>query len=134
MAQGKARPPKSSELRSFVRLIWCYSSRDTRSFELVMPGGGGQLIVNLFEDELRHWASPEILRRRIGPVGLQGALTHPVVIDTDQKRDVCGVAFHPGGLSALHDRSARHFTDTIVDAVTVLGEGVDAIRDALRRM
>jgi hypothetical protein len=26
-----------------------------RSFELVMPGGGGQLIVNLFEDELRHW-------------------------------------------------------------------------------
>jgi hypothetical protein len=68
------------------------------------------------------------LRCRIGPVGLQGALTHPVVIDTDQERDVCGVPFYPGALSAFHDRSARHFTDTIVDAVTAFGEGANAFR------
>lgn len=66
-------------------------------------------------------------------MGLQGPLTHPVVIDTDQKRDVCGVAFHPGGLSAFHDRAARHFTDTIVDAVAVMGEGAKAFREVLRR-
>ena len=134
MVQAKARPPKSPELVSLVRSIWCYSSEEARSFELVMPGGGGQLIVNLFEDELRHWASPQILRHRIGPVGLQGALTRPVVIDTDQKRDVCGVAFHHGGLSGLHDRPATLFIDTIVDGVTIFGAGADALCDALRRM
>jgi AraC-like DNA-binding protein len=98
-----------------------------------MPSGGGQLIVNLFEDELRHWQSPGSLGCRIGPVGLQGALTRPIVIDTDQKRDVCGVAFHPGGQSALHDRSARFFTDTIVDAVSIVGEGANVLRSKLRQ-
>src|SRR5262245_28252824 len=112
MVQAKTRPPKSPELGPFVRSLWCYSTHEVRSFELVMPGAGGQLLINLFEEELRHWSSPAVLRQRTGPVGLQGALTHPVVIDTDQKREICGVAFHPGGLTALLDRPATHFTDT----------------------
>jgi AraC-like DNA-binding protein len=134
MAVVKARPPKSSELRSFVRSIWAYSSSEPRSFELVMPGGGGQLIVNLFEDELRHWASPGVFRCRVGPVGLQGGLTHPVVIDTDQKRDVCGVAFDYGGLGALHDSPSRYFVDTIVDGASVFGDLAKALRETLRRV
>ena len=97
-----------------------------------MSGAGGQLLVNLFEEELRHWSSPENLRHRTGPVGLQGALTHSVVIDTDQKREICGVAFHPGGLTAFHDRPARLFTDTLIDGATAFGEGAQAIHDALR--
>src|SRR5262245_5987652 len=96
MVQVKARPPKSPELGSFVRSIWCYSSKDARSFELVMPGGGGQLLVHLCEGEWRPWASPKILRRRIGPVGLQGALTHPVVLLRT------GVSNHGGRLDARH--------------------------------
>lgn len=132
MVQAKARPPNSPELGSFVLSIWCYSSQEARSFELVMPGTGGQLLVNLFEAELRHWSSPKVLRHRTGPVGLQGALTHPVVIDTDQKREICGVAFHPGGLTAFHDQPARRFTDTLIDAATAFGEGAETIRDALR--
>jgi AraC-like DNA-binding protein len=97
-----------------------------------MPGGGGQLLINLFEDELRHWAGPDTLRRRIWGVGLQGVLTRPVVIDTDQKRDVCGVAFHHGGLSALHDEPARKFVDTIIGAGFDLGEGAKSLRERLR--
>jgi AraC-like DNA-binding protein len=134
MDHVKARPPESPQLRPFVRSIWTYSSNEPRHFELVMPGGGGQIIINLFEDELRHWASPEIVRRRVGPVGLQGTLTRPVVIDTDQKRDVCGVAFHHGGLSALHNQPATYLIDTIVDGVAIIGGAVTALREALGRM
>jgi AraC-like DNA-binding protein len=134
MVQVKARSPNTSELRPFVESIWCYSSDVDRSYELVMPGGRGQFIINLFEKELRHWATPDIPKRRIGPVGLQGALTRPVVIDTNQKRDICGVAFHHGGLSAFHDQPAKDFTDTIVDGVAVFGEAAHGIRDALREV
>jgi AraC-like DNA-binding protein len=134
MDHAKARPPESPQLRPFVRSIWTYSSNEPRRFELVMPGGGGQLIINLFEDELRHWASPEIVCRRIGPVGLQGALTRPVVIDTHQKRDVCGVAFHHGGLSPLHNQPAKYFIDALVDGVTMLGRAATMLREELRRM
>lgn len=132
MTEAKSRPPRSPRLKPFVQSIWCYASAYPRSYELVMPGGGGQLILNLMEDELRHWTSTGSVGCRVGPVGLQGPLTHPVVIDTDQKRCVCGVAFQPGGLSAFHEKDATFFVDTIVDALDVMGDSAVTLREALR--
>src|SRR5262245_54604766 len=133
MANAVARPPRPSELKPYVRLIWCYSTDESWSYELVMPGGAGQLIVTLAANELRHWAQPGVVARKIGPLGLQGVLTRPVVIDTDQKREVCGVAFHYCGLCAFHDLPAKVFTHTLVEGSAVFGESAQAIRSALCR-
>jgi hypothetical protein len=104
--QVKARPPLSFELRPFARSVWTYSRPQARAFELVMPGGGGQLLVNLFEEELRHWTAPEALGRRIGPMGLQGALTRPVIIDTAKRQAGSG----PG------ERAAKRYLEPAAEA------------------
>lgn len=126
-----ARPPRSPEMRPWVRSIWAYSSSRSRDFELVMPNTGGQFLINLFEAELRHWTGRETPGCRTGPLGLQGALIRPVVIDTDQKREICGVAFHPGGLTAFCDWPARNFSDAIVDAADVFGQAANSLRGTL---
>src|SRR5262245_24298798 len=99
-----------------------------------MPGGAGQLIVNLAGNELRHWAQPGVVAGKVGPVGLQGPLTHPVVIDTDQKREVCGAAFHYCGLCAFHHLPAKALTDALVEGSAVFGESALAFRLALRHV
>ncbi|MCG8589873.1 MAG: AraC family transcriptional regulator [Proteobacteria bacterium] len=99
-----------------------------------MPTSGGQLLINLFEPELRHWESPGRLGRTVGPVGLQGALTRPVLIDTAQKRAVCGVAFRSGGLTAFHGVSAVQFTDSIVDAADVWGDSARQLLSTLSEL
>jgi AraC-like DNA-binding protein len=56
------------------------------------------------------------------------------VIDSDQKRDICGLAFHPGGLTAFCNLSAQSFTDTIVDAVDLFGDETNSLRETLLRV
>jgi AraC-like DNA-binding protein len=124
--------PDSHALQRWVRSIWTYEAPEAdAAHECVMPTSGGQLLINLFEPELRHWESPERVRRTVGPVGLQGALTRPVLIDTAQKRAVCGVAFRSGGLTAFHNVPAVRFTDSIVDAADVWGEGAGQLFSTL---
>ena len=128
-----SRSPNASELQPWVRSIWAYASPDADvELELVMPRTEGQLLVNLFEPELRHWASRDRIARRIGPVGLQGAQTRPLLIDTAQKRAVCGVAFATGGLTAFHEWPATDFTDAIVDAREVWGDAAERLHADLR--
>ncbi len=64
-------------------------------------------------------------------MGLQGVLTRPALIDTAQKRDICGVDFLPGGASAFHQIPATNFTDRIVAAESFWGTGV---KEALVRL
>src|SRR5579871_211932 len=128
-----SRLPKAPELRFHVRSIWCYESQIMRVFERVMPTGAGQLLINLHEEELRLWHAPGLVRRRVGPVGLQGALTRPVLIDGAQKQEICGVAFHAGGSCAFHDILATSFVDTIIDGEEVWGGSARELRSTLKR-
>ncbi|MDJ0789704.1 MAG: helix-turn-helix domain-containing protein [Myxococcota bacterium] len=127
-----SRPPEAPALRAWVRSVWTYTSEPADfHYEQVMPSTGGQLLLNLFGPELRHWDEPGRPARRIGPVGLQGALTRPVVIDSDQKRAVCGVSFRSGGATAFHDIDAMRFTDTILDGAEVWGADARKLHAAL---
>ncbi len=89
------------------------------------------MLVNLHEDTLRHWTRPGELLRSVGPVGMQGALTKRVLIDTNQKQRICGVLFEPGGQSAFHSERASRFTDTIIDAEQIWGHVTRALRSDL---
>lgn len=132
MPTTAARSPDSPALQRWVRSIWTYEAPQSETaYEYVMPTSGGQLLINLFEPELRHWEAPGRAVRTVGPVGLQGALTRPALIDTSQKRAVCGVAFRSGGLTAFHDVPAVRFTDSIVDAADVWGEGAGMLLSTL---
>jgi AraC-like DNA-binding protein len=119
-----SRAPDAPALRDWVHSIWTYTS-DPADFhyERVMPTARSQLLLNLFESELRHWDEPGRPGHQVGPVGLQGALTRSVLIDSDQKRAVCGVSFRSGGAAAFHDVPAARFTNTIIDAADFWGDG-----------
>ncbi len=127
-----SRAPEAAALRRWIRSIWTYTSDPVRfRYEQVMPTTGGQLLLNLFGSELRHWDESGRVGTEVGPVGLQGALTRPVVIDSDQKRAICGVSFRSGGATAFHDIDAIRFTDTIVDGTGVWGQDVLRLHAAL---
>lgn len=88
-------------------------------------------MINLHDCELRHFDHQQCLTRCVGPVGAQGILTMPVLIDKQQKRSICGVAFSSFGLTAFCDMSAQQLTDTIVDAGTLWGQQTTPLRNAL---
>jgi len=123
--------PQSIELSELVRSIWCYQSQSAHEFERIQPGVNGQLLINLHENELRHWADPQNILRTTGPVAAQGVLTSPLLIDTIQKRNVCGVAFTSFGLSSFCELPASRFTDSIVDATTFWGQTATGLRNVL---
>ena len=125
--------PRSRTLFGLVQSIWCYQAETTHEFELVQPTVNSQLLINLHENELRHWTDTREVLRTTGPVGAQGLLTSPVLIDTQQKRNVCGVEFTSFGLSAFVDSSASGFTDSIVDATEFWGQKTLALRNKLIR-
>ena len=132
MATIRSRAPAHAALDPWVRTIWSYASTPGEpAYEQVMPSSGGQLLVNLHEDELRHWSAPGELARRIGAVGVQGALTRPILIDTAQKQAVCGVAFRSGGLTAFCDLPATELTDALVDGRELWPEDAAPLRSAL---
>ena len=100
-------------------------------YERILPGISSQLLINLHENELRHWEKPGQLRRAIGPLGVQGILTEPILIDTEQKQNLCGVVFTSFGLSAFCETDAIRFTDTIVDASELWGSAAIKLRNRL---
>jgi len=63
-----------------------------------------------------------------------GALVHGLVtrvftVDLPVAGRVAGIAFHPGGLAALLDRSVRELTNTVVGAEELFGTGVGAFAE-----
>jgi len=131
MADYFSIKPFNSDLKGLVLSIWDYQSNLQHDYEQVLPGIGSQMLINRHEDELRHWAHPGKKSRTIGPVGVQGVLTAPVLIDTKQKRNICGVEFASFGLSAFCDTPASRFTDSIVDGAKVWGSSAMLLHTTL---
>ncbi|MCR9136309.1 MAG: helix-turn-helix domain-containing protein [Alphaproteobacteria bacterium] len=114
-------PPNERELAPLVRSIWSYRCEPRHNFETLLPHVGGQLLVNLHGSELRTFDALGNIAATTGPVALHGIRTERIVIDTEQKRNICGVEFEPGGLTAFTDWSARRFRDRLIDASDVWG-------------
>jgi len=131
MAHLYSIKPQTTELHGLIRSIWCYQGNSEHQYEQVLPGLHAQLLVNVHENNLRHWKQPGTILRKIGPVGIQGILTEPVLIDTRQKTHVCGVEFTSVGLSAFCNANATQFTNTIVDASDVWGLSAAHLRSAV---
>jgi len=128
-----SKKAQTSELSEFIESIWCYQQESAHDYEHVLPSTTSQLLINLHQNELRHWEKPGTLLRSIGPVGIQGILTKPALIDTEQKNHVCGVAFTAFGLSAFCSIDACQFSDSIVDAFELWGQSTIDLRTNIKQ-
>ncbi len=96
-----------------------------------MPRVNGQLLVNLSGTELCLMSETGTVASASGPVAVLGVLTRRFVIDTEQKRKICGVEFEPGGFSAFTSEHATYFCDKAIDASKIWGIGSGSLHSAL---
>lgn len=123
--------PSDENLVPFIKSLWCYSCEPKPGFESLLPQVGGQLLVNLHGSALRAFDVSGALSFTTGPAALHGVRTHRIVIQTEQKRKICGVEFEPGGLTAFTKWRATRFCDRLIDAGKVWGGEPSALRDVL---
>jgi len=75
-----------------------------------------------------------ILHGRPVPAALvHGLVTEVFTVDLPLAGRVAGIAFHPGGLSALLGRSVHELTDAVVGAEEVFGPGVATFTEQVLR-
>jgi AraC-like DNA-binding protein len=115
------RRPRTEALTPFVESLWIYRGELAHDFERVLPNGRVQLLVNLFEDQLRDYALDGPLRHTTSGAALKGPQTQPSVIDTLQQRAVCGVSFVPGGARPFFRAPASELSERMVDLSALWG-------------
>lgn len=124
-----SRPPRSRALAPFVASLWLFRGELAHRLERVLPNGRMQLVVNLFEDELRDYTSDGVLRHVTSGAALKGAQTRAFVIDTLAQRDVCGVSFVPGGAAAFFPMPAAEIGEQAVALDQLWGRAGQRVRE-----
>ena len=90
--------PSEPALVPFIESLWHFTSDWAHERERILPTGTMQLLVNLYEDEMRIYTGPHYAKlERMGGAVISGAYANPFGIDTREQRCVVGVAFRPGG-------------------------------------
>jgi AraC-like DNA-binding protein len=111
------RAPASSALRPFVEWLWHFTGDFGHARERILPTGTMQLLVNLYEDELRIYQGEDLARvERMRGAAISGSYARAFGIDTLEQRCIVGVAFRPGGAAAFF----REPADVLGDAHTEL--------------
>jgi len=123
--------PSDERLVPFIKSLWCYSCEPKPGFETLLPQVGGQLLVNLHGSTLHAFDASGALSFTTGPVAVHGVRTDRVVIESEQKRKICGVEFEPAGLTAFTTWNATRFCDRLIDAGDVWGHDAVVLREAL---
>ena len=109
-----SRPPRLQHLRPFVERLWVVRGAPGHAFELVLPSGRMQLLVNLAGGGLGDFDLSGAPSSRTGALALQGPTTGPRMLDARQQEAICGVSFRPGGPAFLAG-AADALTDQVVD-------------------
>jgi AraC-like DNA-binding protein len=134
-----SRPP-APHLAPFATFLWYFEGSDLApGRELVVPTGAPQLLVNLHEDRLEHWAVPErraahggraAAPRRaaaeaaaaaseghvvVAGAALIGPRARPEILDPAGQRRMTGVALRAGAASLLTGAPAAASEGRMVD-------------------
>ena len=126
------RGPRSAALRPYVRSIAYNESDLPPALERVLPTAGVDLMVNLYEDEIRTYHGPQLLdvQRAAGAV-LGGAHAVPTVIDTHEMRCMLSVMFETGGAVPFFPVPMSEACDTVVALEHVWGRDGAVLRERL---
>jgi AraC-like DNA-binding protein len=117
-------------LAPFVDQLWHCETALAHARERIVPQAAMQLLVNLEEDELRHYDGDGYARaHRMPGAAMCGAMTRHFAIDTAEQRLICGASFRPGGGAALFGAPADEARDrhvALADAWGAVGAGLRA--------
>lgn len=101
-------------------------------YERVLPKPGGQLIINLHENETRVYTDDEDRRCiRSSASVLGGPTLRSEIIDTAEQVRVMGVVFLPGGMHALTGEDATQLTRCDIDLTDLFGSAATLLREQL---
>jgi AraC-like DNA-binding protein len=117
-------------LAPFVHSLGYYEVDGPAVRERALPTGAMQLLVNLYEDELRTHTG-EAGGRRVRGAALQGAYTRPVTIDTAQQRAIAVVCFRPGGAFPFFGAPPSATADQLVEVEALWGRAGAVLRERL---
>src|SRR5438445_271917 len=123
------RAPRSPVLRGLVRSI-AYNECDLPpALERVLPTAGVDLMVNLYEDELRTYHGPDLSDvQRVPGAVLGGARAVPTVIDTREMRCMISVMFEVGGAVPFFGVPLAEASDQLVALDDVWGRSGAVLR------
>jgi AraC-like DNA-binding protein len=119
-------------LRELVEHLWLFSDVPPHARERIVPSGTFELVINLEDDEIRIYDSPEARHsRRFSGALLSGAYSTFFVIDTQVHASIMGVHFKPGGAHPFLDWRADELSDSHVDLDAVWGPAAELLRERL---
>jgi AraC-like DNA-binding protein len=125
--QYRPAPP----LDRFIERIWYWEGDAPRhGKDRLMPDGGGSLIINMAEDEVRNYggANDASVERYPGAVYV-GAHSRYSVIDTREQTAVLGISFRPGGTWPFFDPAADELQNSHVGLADLRGSDGRTLRE-----
>lgn len=122
----------AAPLRAFVEHLWLFSDVPPHARERIVPSGTCELVINLENDEIRIYDSPEADDgRRFSGALLSGAYGKFFVIDTQVHASMIGVHFKPGGARPFLGGRVDELADTHVDLDAIWGAAAKTLRQRL---
>src|SRR5688572_22765902 len=112
----------TAALSGWVDKLWCLSDAPCHARERIVPSGTLELVINLYEDEIRIYDTVDAPHcRRLSGAVVSGAYDRFFVIDTREHASVIGVHFTPGGAAPFIGLPAGALANTHVDLETLWG-------------
>jgi AraC-like DNA-binding protein len=127
--QYRPAPP----LDRFIERIWYWEGEPPlHGKDRIMPDGGGSLIINMAEDEVRNYSgsNDDQLERYPGAV-LVGAYSRYSVIDAEEQKAVIGITFRPGGTWPFFDPAADELQNSHVSIADLWGSNGRTFRERI---
>jgi AraC-like DNA-binding protein len=119
-------------LSGWVDKLWCLSDAPCHARERILPSGTLELVINLYEDEIRIYDAVDSPHcRRLSGAVVSGAYDRFFVIDTREHASVIGVHFKPGGAAPFIGLPAGALANTHVDLETLWGTSARRLRERL---
>lgn len=98
---GFATLTPAAPLSPLVETIWDWDTpRAAYRLERILPSAGGQLVINLAQDETRVYDDALACRRFAG-AAFDAPSHRSFIIDSDEQVAVVGIVFRPGGAAPL---------------------------------
>ncbi|GAB3425897.1 helix-turn-helix domain-containing protein [Flindersiella endophytica] len=130
-----ARPPRTPALIPFVRRLGYSEDAVPHRHEMILPGGGQDLMINLYDD--RFWAYEKTnahgvpIGSEISGIGFGGASHQPTVADTGDMRTILSINFTFGGAYPFFGAQAAETAGRLVDAGALWGRAAHEFRERL---
>ena len=122
----------AAPLDEFVDFFWVIADGETDRKERILPSGTSELVINLYENEIRIYDSmqPEQYRRLSGAV-VSGTYSRTFICDARQHRSMLGVHFRPGGAFPFLQAPATELSDIHANLEDLWGSAAREIRARL---